>query len=76
MAVSFSKDIAPIFNQFRAQMLWRFDLTNYDHVKANAATILTRISDPDQLMPPPPLDPLTTAQVDLFKQWMNTGYTP
>ncbi|MBL8238105.1 MAG: hypothetical protein JNM66_11830 [Bryobacterales bacterium] len=76
MAVSFSNDIAPIFNQFRSQMLWRFDVTNYDHVKANAAVIYGRISDKGYPMPPPPMDPLSDAQVALFKQWMDTGCAP
>ncbi|HYO66748.1 MAG TPA: hypothetical protein VEU33_11745 [Archangium sp.] len=76
MAVSFSNDIMPIFNQFKGQMMWRFDLTSYEHVKANAAVIYNRISDPDGPMPPPPFDPLTAEQVGLFKQWMNENYPP
>ena len=44
MAVSFSNDIMPLFNQFKGQMMWRFDLTNYEQVKANASTILGRIT--------------------------------
>ena len=44
MAVSFSSDIAPLFNQFTGQMMWRFDLTNYDQVRANAQTIYGRIN--------------------------------
>ena len=78
MAVSFRNDIAPLFNQFRGQMMWRMDLTNYDHVKANAQIIHLRLSDPDTYgpMPPPPFDPLTPAQVKLFEQWMKDGYPP
>jgi hypothetical protein len=74
MAVSFSNDIQPIFNQFKGQMMWRFDLTNYDHVKANASLIYSRISDPGYQMPPPPLDPLTADQIQLFQQWINDGF--
>ena len=44
MAVSFSNDIMPLFNQFKGQMMWRFDLTNYEHVKANASVIYGRIN--------------------------------
>ena len=74
MAVSFSNDIMPLFNQFKGQMMWRFDLTNYDQVKANAATILGRINGGG--MPPPPFDPLTFDQIQLFQQWINDGYEP
>jgi len=74
MAVSFSNDIMPIFNQFKGQMMWRFDLTNYNHVKANAATILGRIDGGG--MPPPPFDPLTLEQIQLFEQWISDGCQP
>lgn len=74
MAVSFSSDIAPIFNQFSGQMMWRFDLTNYDQVRANAQVIYGRINGGG--MPPAPFDPLTTEQIQLFQQWMAQGYQP
>ena len=35
-ATSFAKDIVPIFAPYRDNMLWRFDLTDYDAVQANA----------------------------------------
>jgi hypothetical protein len=77
MAVSFSNDIMPIFYQFKGQMMWRFDLTNYDHVKANAATILGRIqAGAGAGMPPPPFDPLTLEQIQLFEQWISDGCQP
>lgn len=78
MAVSFSTDIAPIFNQFRGQMLWRFDLTNYEHVKANAEIISRRLSQAHVYgpMPPPPFDPLTPDQVELFERWISGGFMP
>lgn len=74
MAVSFSNDIMPIFNQFKAQMMWRFDLTNYDHVKANASLIYGQINGGG--MPPPPFDPLPLEQIQLFQQWMSEGCQP
>ena len=74
MAVSFSSDIAPIFNQFTAQMMWRFDLTNYDQVRGNAQVIYGRINGGG--MQPPPFDPLITDQIQLFQQWMAEGYQP
>ena len=76
MAVSFSNDIAPIFNQFTGQMMWRFDLTNYDQVRANAQVIYGRINGDNGPMPPPPFDPLTTEQIQLFQQWMAEGFQP
>ena len=76
MAVSFSSDIAPLFNQFTGQMMWRFDLTNYDQVRANAQVIYGRINGDNGPMPPPPFDPLTTEQIQLFQQWMAEGYQP
>jgi len=78
MAVSFSNDIMPIFNQFRGQMMWRFDLTNYEHVKANAKTINNRLAHADIYgpMPPPPFDPLTPEQIQLFGQWIKDGCLP
>ena len=78
MAVSFNDDIMPLFNQFKGQMMWRLDLTNYEHVKANARIIYDRIADPNLLgpMPPPPFDPLTSEQVQTFRQWMDEGCPP
>lgn len=76
MAVSFSNDIMPLFKQFQGQMMWRFDLTNYDQVKANAQTIYSRISNSGAPMPPPPFDPLTLEQIQMFQQWMSDGYLP
>lgn len=74
MPVSFSNDIMPLFNQFKGQMMWRFDLTDYEHVRANAATIYGRINGGG--MPPPPFDPLTLEQIQLFQQWMADGFPP
>ena len=74
MAVSFSNDIQPLFNQFQGQMMWRLDLTNYDHVKANAQIIYAQINGGN--MPPPPFDPLTLEQIQLFQQWMSEGFAP
>lgn len=69
--VSFGKDIAPLFNQFRASMMWRLDLTDYEQVKANAAMVLTQIQNG---MPPPPYPPLTKEQVAMFQAWINQGF--
>lgn len=76
--ISFQNDIMPLFKQFQAPMMWRFDLTNYDTVVANADMIYIRISNQDGAgyMPPPPFPPLTTDQIDMFHQWMTTGFKP
>lgn len=71
--VSFEKDIAPLFNQFRASMMWRLDLTDYDDVKINADMILSQIV-PNGGMPPSPYPPLTPEQVMMFKNWMKQDY--
>ena len=44
-------------------MMWRFDLTSYDAVKANANLIYGQISSTTNPMPPPPFDPLTAEQI-------------
>jgi len=36
MATSFQTDIAPMFAPFQANMMWRFNLADYDTVKTNA----------------------------------------
>jgi hypothetical protein len=71
-ATSFAKDIAPIFAPFRDNMLWRFDLTDYDAVVANAGLIEGFItpSGGSSAMPPAPLPPLEPFQVQLFKTWI------
>lgn len=83
MPVSFANDIAPIFGPYRANMLWRFDLIDYDQVKANAAAIVKFIDPEDpnignsSRMPPANYgNALTRQQIDMFKQWMAEGYPP
>jgi hypothetical protein len=72
--VSFQKDIAPMFYEFRGPMLWRLDLTKYEDVKANAPMIYNQISAAN--MPPPPFPSFTAAQTKLFQQWMTEGFQP
>ncbi len=72
--VSFADDIVPIFYQFKKQMMWRFDLTNYDDVKANYGQILSRISSKDNPMPPPPFAPLSQKDIDTFKAWKTGNF--
>jgi hypothetical protein len=63
----------PIFKQFQGPMMWRLDLTSYEAVVANAATIYGRISNPGNPMPPPPFPPLTQEQIQTFNLWMQNG---
>jgi hypothetical protein len=72
--VSFANDIMPLFKQFQGPMMWRFDLTSYDAVKANAQLIFDQIST--KSMPPPPFPPLTDEQIATFAAWMKEGYPP
>jgi hypothetical protein len=74
--ISFESDVEPLFRRYRTNMMWRFDLANYEHVRGNASTIYGRISDPDALMPPPYFPPLTAEQVQLFGQWIDEGCAP
>ena len=72
--VSFQKDIAPMFYEFRGPMLWRLDLTKYEDVKANASMIYNQITEAN--MPPPPFPSFTADQTKLFQQWMTEGFQP
>lgn len=78
MATSFQTDIAPMFAPFRANMMWRFDITDYTTVKNNAKLIYARITAPPSTpqMPPAPMAPLSQQQLDLFETWMNEGCPP
>ena len=70
--VSFERDIAPLFAQFRASMLWRLDLTRYEDMKLNAPMVLSQIKS--ESMPPPPYPPMNLKQIALFKSWMEQGF--
>lgn len=78
MATSFKTDIAPMFAPFRANMMWRFDITDYETVKGNASLIYFRLtaSPGTPQMPPAPMAPLSTQQTDVFKQWMEDKCPP
>jgi hypothetical protein len=57
-------------------MMWRFDLTDYSAVVANAETIYGRISSVDSPMPPPPFPMLTQAEIQTVKEWIDGGCKP
>jgi glucose/arabinose dehydrogenase len=71
--VSFEHDIAPLFRQFRASMMWRMDLTRYEDVKLNAKAIQKNIAV-NGGMPPPPFPRLTDEQIALFDAWIKADY--
>ena len=75
-APSFDADIKPMLFNYRAHMMWRFDMADYGQMKANAQIIYNRISDPNNPMPPPPFPPLSAAQIATFQTWMENGCPP
>jgi hypothetical protein len=81
MALSFKTDIEPIFAPFQAAMRWRFNLLDYQNVRANAQLIYSRISVTESPtgtipMPPPPMGALSAKSIATFKQWMDDGCPP
>jgi hypothetical protein len=77
MTTSFARDIAPALAPYRDNMMWRFDLGDYEAVKANAQLIFANISPTDgSQMPPPPLPRLRPAEVAVFNSWMSEGCPP
>ncbi len=67
--VSFENDIKPILQQYMGQMMWRFDMTLYETVKANAADINYQIQSGS--MPPQPWDnQLSAEQKQMFADWV------
>jgi len=74
VTVSFADDIAVLFYPFKNQMMWRFDLTNYEDVKTNYDQILSRISSKDDPMPPPPYNRLSDKDIETFRAWKVGGF--
>jgi hypothetical protein len=79
--VTFAGDIAKLFTPLDIQkMKWKFDLSKYADVKANAANIQNRIQGigGDVMPPPPPRGdgPWSQARIDLFKAWVQQGCQP
>ena len=71
---SFKTDIAPMLAPYRANMMWRFDITDYDTVSQNAQMIYGRLQGTTGLqMPPPMMEALTQPQIDLFGLWIKEG---
>jgi hypothetical protein len=75
MALSFAKDIRPLFRDtpdVDSMLDYGLDLSSYEQVKAQAAKILETLEDGSM-----PCDgPWPAEQIQLFKRWMNEGMAP
>jgi hypothetical protein len=79
MAVSFAKDIRPLFTDTDIDHMSFFcDLSSYDDVKTNATDILGRLNGKGgrQMPPPETGGPWPPAQISLFAQWITDGCQP
>ena len=80
MALSYEKDIKPMFTQMDQNHMKtrgsKFDLWSYADVKRKASAILTRVKNGS--MPPPSSGEKrwTDDMVNKFQQWINEGYPP
>lgn len=78
MALSYDKDIKPMFTQMDQDHMktrgTKFDLWSYADVKRKAQAIYTRVKNGS--MPPPNSGEKrwTDDMVNKFKQWMDEGY--
>jgi hypothetical protein len=72
-APSFERDIRPLFREKdHERMEFAFDLFDYDDVKEAAPTILERLQDGDM-----PCDgEWPDDQIDMFREWTQTGMAP
>ncbi len=79
MAVSFAKDIAPLFNSSDIACMGRRGVMlvvyTYMSVPTNAKAVLDHL---DGTSPPvmPPSGAWPKAQIQLFKEWIAEGYQP
>lgn len=79
MAVSFAKQIRPLFTERDIEHMSFFcDLSSYEDVKANAAAILGRLDGSGGTRMPPDFagGPWPDADVALFAQWIKDGTPP
>jgi len=79
MAVSFAKEIAPLFTAQDVACMSRAKvmLTDYGYmsVPANAKSVLDRLNG--SIKPQmPPSGAWPEAQIQLFKSWIDGGYQP
>ena len=79
MAVSFAKEIVPLFTPQDITCMARGKVMlaeyNYMSVPANAQTVLDYLDGSSQPQMPPG-KPWPQAQIGLFKSWIEGGYQP
>ena len=75
---SFEKDIRSKFTNEDVEHMNDFgmDLGDYATVKENADSILTRLLDDVNPMPPRPRGPWSKEWIDCFRQWIDGGMLP
>ena len=75
MALSFAKDIRPLFRDEQdvgAMKPFGLDLSSYDEVRAQAENIVARLEDGSM-----PCDEVwPQSRIDVFKLWMSEGMAP
>jgi hypothetical protein len=70
---SFAADIRPLFrDKDISEMLFVFDLSQYDDVRTNAAAIYERLADGSM----PCDEPWPADQIEVFRQWLDEGSPP
>jgi hypothetical protein len=75
MALSFGKDIRPLFRDdldVETMKPFGLDLSSYDDVRSQADNILARVEDGSM----PCDEPWPRERIDRFKQWMAEGMAP
>lgn len=75
MALSFAKDIRPMFRDtpdVDTMKEFGLDLSAYDEVKTHAEAIYSRLDDGSM----PCDEPWPKGQIATFKQWMDDGMAP
>jgi hypothetical protein len=78
MAITFEKDIKPLFTRDDQEHMGpdgqsMFNLWNYDDVKDNA-TIILQVVKSGRMPPPEDKRPWTPQMIQKFNDWINSGY--
>lgn len=79
-SVSFAKQILPLFTPTDISHMAGFGvmLAEYSYMSqpANAQDVLDHLNGSASIMPPPPAQPWSAANIALFQSWMAGGYQP